>query len=420
MKRMLMCVCAALIIGCGRKDEGKIPAKQETQRFMTESLRDWVLNGSERLLKEFPADPFSYAIFFDGDPDSAPLALWTDKRFKGTDNHIWQVMRFKDGKWRNEEYDCGAVDALEDEVFIWTKEGQTPKLVVIRLKWRSVHDKNGERILVSRVANRITMSKKGDTADVKETPVPELGFKEIVYTGPESIPELKLKSPNDKLEPVQIQKIHPNDHVQKGDGKPIETSEKDIYAQETMVAQNAFREIKFPESCFQENAPVLTRDEVIRLNPADPDQRGNNRSRLYTKVDLTGNGLLDIIISDDLHTGGTGGLSYSIYLCINTNQYREANVEIGGSRLAIDEADFGHKSIWSYWHISSCQGGIQYVYLDDDGEWKSSPSLTIYTLEGIGSGIFSAIFDKDTLLPMRIISPASSTNDLPYVDTPWD
>jgi hypothetical protein len=409
-----------LIIGCGRQDEGKSPAEQKTQRFKTENLHKWLLKGSGDLLERFPDDPFRYVIFFEGDPDSAPLALWTDKSFKDADGHTWQVMRFKDGKWQNEEYDGGAVEALEDEIFVWTKEGQTPKLVVIRLEWRSAQDKEGNRIrLVSRVANRVTMNKKGDTADVKETPIPELGFKEIKYEGPESIPEIKLKSPNDKLEPVQIQKLHPNDRVQERDGKPIEISKEYINAQETMVEQNAFREIKFPESCFKENAPVLTRDEVIRLNPADPDKPGDNRSRLYTKVDLTGNGLLDIIISDDLHTGGTGGLSYSIYLCINTNQYREANVEIGGSRLAIDEADFGHKSLWSYWHISSCEGGIQYIYLDDDGEWKSSPSLTIYTLEGIGSGIYSTIFEKDTLLPMRIISPSSSTNDLPLVDAPW-
>ena len=215
MKRMVLCMCAALfVLGCERKAKVLPLAEQETRRFMTESLRDWVLNGSERLLKEFPEDPFTHVIFFDADPDSAPLALWIDKECKGTDGYLWQVMRFKDGQWRNEEHDGGAILALEDEIFVWTKEGQTPKLVVIRLVWRSVQDRNGERILVSRVANRITMNKKGDTADGKETPVPELGFKEIVYTGPESIPELKLKSPNDKLEPVQIQKLHPNDKVQ--------------------------------------------------------------------------------------------------------------------------------------------------------------------------------------------------------------
>jgi len=213
MKRMLLCVCSALIIGCGKKDEEKIPTEQKTQRFMTESLHKWVLNGSEYLLTKYPEDPFTHVIFFDADPDSAPLALWIDKRFRDADAYLWQVMRFKDGKWQNEEYDGGAVEAFEDEIFVWTQGGQTPKLVVIRLAWRSVQDRNGERLLVSRVANRITMNKKGDTADVKETPVPELGFKEIVYTGPESIPELKLKSPNDKLEPVQIQKLHPNDRV---------------------------------------------------------------------------------------------------------------------------------------------------------------------------------------------------------------
>ena len=214
MKRMVLCMCAALfVLGCERKAKAPPYTEQETRRLMTESLRERLLRSSACLLKEYPEDPFKHMIFFDADPESAPLALWIDKECKFDDRYIWQVMRFKDGQWRNEEHDGGSVDALEDEIFVWMKEGQTPKLVVIRLVWRSVQDQNGERILVSRVANRITMSKKGDTADVKETPVPELGFKEIVYTGPESIPELKLKSPNDKLEPVQIQKLHPNDRV---------------------------------------------------------------------------------------------------------------------------------------------------------------------------------------------------------------
>ena len=36
----------------------------------------------------------------------------------------------------------------------------------------------------------------------------------------------------------------------------------------------------------------------------------------------------------------------------------------------------------------------------------------------IGNDIYDAVFNKDTLLPMELISPAPPASDTPYIDTP--
>jgi len=81
------------------------------------------------------------------------------------------------------------------------------------------------------------------------------------------------------------------------------------------------------------------------------------------------------------------------------------------------------KRLWAYWKSSASSGAVQYLYLDYVDGWKLSPLLEIQPGDagtGIGNGIMKAIFNEDDLLPMRIISPASPTNDLPYLDTPWN
>ena len=168
--------------------------------------------------------------------------------------------------------------------------------------------------------------------------------------------------------------------------------------------------------------PLLTREEVIRLEPENPDLPNRDRSRFYGEVDLTGNGLKDIIISEPLGMSGMGGMSWTVYLCVNTNQYQEANIGLSGRTLAVEVDGYGRNKIWSYWHISSESGSVECFYFDE-GECKLSPSLELYTGyagTGTGGAIFAAIFNEHTVFPMRVISPASPTNDLPLVDVPWD
>ena len=74
------------------------------------------------------------------------------------------------------------------------------------------------------------------------------------------------------------------------------------------------------------------------------------------------------------------------------------------------EERWGDKRIWSYWHMSANSGYISFVHFARDGECAQSPAWEIYTGDGgteIGNGIYDAVFNKETLLPTRLISPAT-------------
>ena len=180
------------------------------------------------------------------------------------------------------------------------------------------------------------------------------------------------------------------------------------------------------ETTSQMPSPILARSDIIKLAPSFllDDGREFDGSRLYTELGLTSNGWKDIIISDALHTGGRGGITWNVYLCVGPNQYRGPVAEIGGWTLAVEDDEYGNKRIWTFWYMSGTSGHISYLYYDiGDGKWKVAPPLEIYSGDGgsgIGNSIFDAIFNEHTRIPMRKISPASPTNDLPYQDTAWE
>jgi len=157
--------------------------------------------------------------------------------------------------------------------------------------------------------------------------------------------------------------------------------------------------------------------------PEHLNYNGLNRSRYYTEIDLNADGLMDIIISDELSMKGTGGISWFVYLCIGENQYREISAELAGWPLSIETYGFEGTRIWSYWHMNASSGYIGYLHIGKNGECTQSPCIEISTGDGgseIGCGIYEAVFNKDTLLPMRLISPAPSTSEMPYLDFPWN
>jgi len=172
-----------------------------------------------------------------------------------------------------------------------------------------------------------------------------------------------------------------------------------------------------------EDILLWTRSDIIKLNPPDPNLPNVDRSRLYVEIDINHNGFEDIIISDDLYTGGNGGIMWNLYICVGFDQYRGPVAKIGGWDLAVEDDDYGNKRIWTYWRMTGNYGYIGYLFYDiGDGQWKVSPSLELHLGDnggGLGSGVYHLIFNHDNLLPLKKISPASPTSDLPYVDEPW-
>ena len=81
------------------------------------------------------------------------------------------------------------------------------------------------------------------------------------------------------------------------------------------------------------------------------------------------------------HIGrGSGGSSWEIYLCVNTNQYKSIGATFGNDLSVEDDFDGVHKRIWSYSRAGGGRGMVQYFYFEN-GEGKLSPSLEIYTSE---------------------------------------
>ena len=156
----------------------------------------------------------------------------------------------------------------------------------------------------------------------------------------------------------------------------------------------------------------LTREEIIQPEPEDDFNKDKDRNRQYAEVDLNDDGLKDIIISDPLYMEGTGGPSWGVYLCVSTNQYKGVG-GIGGKILALEDDyyNYGFKRIWSYWHLSGRTGAVQYLYFEN-GEYKESPSLTVYSNE------------SETLASDYIFGGVSlefsrtSYDDVPEDDTP--
>ena len=189
-----------------------------------------------------------------------------------------------------------------------------------------------------------------------------------------------------------------------------------------MTKKDNLAEDTILEDCFGKKSPLLTRTEIIAPVPADVDleiYRKTNRSLLYSEIDLTGDGRKDIII--ETLVDPAQGYSWSVYLCVNTNQYRKLPLGMNGF-LAIEELESGSKRIWEGGHINCGRGTIRYWCFEHGNEGKMSPVLEICNGDGgseMGNNISNVIFNEKNYLPLRIISPASATSDLPYRDMPY-
>jgi len=146
------------------------------------------------------------------------------------------------------------------------------------------------------------------------------------------------------------------------------------------------------------NSPFFTRESIIQSEHFDDS--GLDGRRTYAELDLNDDGLQDIIISEPASMSGRIGMMWSVFLCVNTNQYKMLDAEICGWPLALD-ADFEgkHKRIWCYYRVSSWQGEVQYFYIEN-GECKFSPAIGLLTGDGgtdTGNAIYNAIFKNKWL-----------------------
>jgi len=148
----------------------------------------------------------------------------------------------------------------------------------------------------------------------------------------------------------------------------------------------------------------LKREDIIYPDPPLVTEEGHvfDATRFYAEIDLTGNGLKDIIISEPVFMSGRSGKTWFVHLCVTTNQYKRFPVEIFGWPLAL-ETHYNSTRIWGYSRLSGSQGAIQHWEFNKRGEYTESSRLDIYPGDGgtdTGNAIYNAIF-KDKWLDLK-------------------
>ena len=152
----------------------------------------------------------------------------------------------------------------------------------------------------------------------------------------------------------------------------------------------------------EEKDRLLTKSQI--LIPCS--EEGLSPERLYTEVDLTGDGLNEIIISDSVTMAGTGGIGWSLYRAAAPDQYYAKAFHFGSaiSCLAVEEdlnSKVSGKRLWIYWHISSQDGFIGYIFVNDKGVFELSSGLEIFPGTECGQKIADAVFTPESCLEVK-------------------
>lgn len=153
----------------------------------------------------------------------------------------------------------------------------------------------------------------------------------------------------------------------------------------------------------EEKDRLLTKSQI--LIPCS--EEGLSPERLYTEVDLTGDGLNEIIISDSVTMAGTGGIEWSLYRAAAPDQYyaKAFHFDSAISCLAVEEdlnSKVSGKRLWIYWHISSKDGIIGYIFVNDKGGFELSPVLEIFPGgTECGQKIADAVFTPESCLKVK-------------------
>lgn len=133
-----------------------------------------------------------------------------------------------------------------------------------------------------------------------------------------------------------------------------------------------------------------------------------SQERCYADLDLNADGTNDLVLSESVSLGGTGGLIFNLYLGAGNDRYRHMDQFLAGV-MAVETN--GHRRLlWSYSHMSAGSGTLQYRSFDRKGRYEVSPAITIYPGDGgsdIANGVYNAIFGEKTRLIMTTIGTSN-------------
>lgn len=145
---------------------------------------------------------------------------------------------------------------------------------------------------------------------------------------------------------------------------------------------------------------VRTRAELL----ASVQEPGRSPLRYMCEVDLNSDGTNDLILSESVSMGGTGGLVYNLYLGLGDNRFGFLDRFLAGV-MAIEIVG-ETKRLWSYSHSSAGSGTVEYRYFDRKGVFQRSSPMEILAGDGgseMGNAVFAAIFSGKTRLQMKAL-----------------
>lgn len=141
---------------------------------------------------------------------------------------------------------------------------------------------------------------------------------------------------------------------------------------------------------------ILTRAEVF----APVTETYLNPERKYVELDLNGDGIDEIILSESVSHSGTGGLGYDLYASVGPDQFRRMD-QFTACALAVEISDEGIR-LWSVHRLGALCSRIEYRYFDPKEGFRKSATLEI---QGGGDGgsrmaqaILRVIFNDRTVL----------------------
>ena len=138
--------------------------------------------------REFSEDPYLSVLLFDIDHDGIPEALVTYRLWNtsgsGYNGWDWAGYKFKNGRWQEAGGDM--IESSWDGFRVLTEAGQKPKLLASTISLKKGDDIEDDEVLSA--VYHVTLDDAGH-------------FKAI------PLPDFKLKSPSDKLEPVQVETL---------------------------------------------------------------------------------------------------------------------------------------------------------------------------------------------------------------------
>ena len=195
---------------------------------------------------------------------------------------------------------------------------------------------------------------------------------------------------------------------------------------------------------------LYSREEIFN-HPVAPKR---SPIKYYLEADINGDGTNDLIFSESIYFGGTGGLPYHVYLGKGNDIFQkipiivpysishrsinnkwvpivtenETNSTFGASMMALEiSKDFyGTRRLWIYWHMSARSGIVNYLYFNRKGELKQSRGIEVFSSPGedeLGDEILNSIFRKRGIKRIKITVPETKISNHqvePIVKTPVD